>query len=349
MVTNSASVLEVLERLAPGTPIRNGLERIIQAGKGALIVLGSGRDVDEISSGGFLLNGSAFSPARLHELAKMDGGIVLDLDSGMLTAANVHFVPSADIPTDETGSRHRTAQRIALQTGRPVVAVSEGRHIATLYIDGQKIELPRPTAVAERVNQELQTLDRLRRQLAEAEQLLTLQEVNGAASYRAVASVLQRSELIRRVGAGIERYTISMGDEGNLASVQLQDLRQGVENLLDLTLRDYVPTRRPKDLNDAMKALESLSESELSDPSEVCRTLGFADLESEASPRGYRLLDKAGRMPESVRDELVRQFKSLDKMLHASKEELETIEGIGVARAAQLRHYFDRLVAFSDQ
>ena len=146
----------------------------MQQGKGAIIVLGSGPLVEAISSGGFALGQPVtFSPAKLGELSKMDGGIVLDPDGDHIIQANVHFVPSNDIPSDETGSRHRTAQRVAIQTAFPVIAVSEGRKLATVYVGSRKFELRNPTEVAARVNQELQTLDRLRRRLDEAESTLT--------------------------------------------------------------------------------------------------------------------------------------------------------------------------------
>lgn len=184
--------------------MRQALERVIQGNKGALIVLGWSPEVEEASSGGFKLDGALFTPARLAELAKMDGGIILDDDLTRILYANVHFVPDGTIPTDETGARHRTADRMAIQTKKPVVAVSEGRKVVTLYYDGQKVQLDRPTEVAARVNQELQTLDRLRRRLDDAENRLTMLEVTGLATYRPVITLLQRAELVRRVGVFIE-------------------------------------------------------------------------------------------------------------------------------------------------
>ncbi|MCI0425996.1 MAG: diadenylate cyclase, partial [Actinobacteria bacterium] len=162
------SINETLERLAPGTPMRRAFDRIIQQGGGGLIVMGSSEKVSAASSGGFRLGGATFTPARLAELSKMDGGIVLDDSWGTILEANVHFIPDGSIPTDETGARHRTAERLAVETGKPVVAVSEGRRVATLYYEGQKVELAQPTEVAAHVNQDLQSLDRLRHRLDEA-------------------------------------------------------------------------------------------------------------------------------------------------------------------------------------
>lgn len=346
MAENTSTTMETLERLAPGTPLRIGIERIIQAGKGALIVLGSGPEIEDISSGGFRLQRAAFTSARLAELAKMDGGIVLDTHASNILTANVHFVPDSSISTDETGSRHRTAERIAKQTGLPVVAVSEGRKIATLYSDGEKIELPSPVAIAARVNQDLQNLDRLRRQLDEAEALLSTLEVSGMATYRAVVTLLQRAELVRRVGHTIERNAVALGDEGRLATVQISDLLRGVEHMRDLTIEDYRIGRRS--VERSVEALETLPETDLVDPVRVSKAVGYDELDALTEPRGLRLMSKAGRIPEHVRDATVKHFKSFDRLLTASVDELERVDGVGEVRARQLRYSFDRLLAMAE-
>ncbi|MDX1448057.1 MAG: DNA integrity scanning diadenylate cyclase DisA [Acidimicrobiia bacterium] len=350
MARNGTLALETLERLAPGTPLRQGLERIIQAGKGAIIVLGDGEKVAAISSGGFRLAQPVnFTPPKLSELAKMDGGIILDSEGDHILAANVHFVPSNDIPTEETGSRHRTAQRVAIQASVPVVAVSEGRRTASVYVDNSKIELRSPTSVAARVNQDLQTLDRLRRRLDEAENGLTSLEVSELVTFRAVVTLLQRAELVRRVGLGIEREAISLGDEGRLAQIQLADMVRGVEFLRDVTLRDYLPNRRKSLLAKAREALSNLEESDLDDPVRIGRAIGFEDLDAPVTPRGYRLLSKVARLPETVREELIRHFKQLPRMLSATVNDFEKVEGIGSARATHLQHYFQRVRSLAQE
>ena len=329
--------------------MRRALERIIQQGKGGLVVLGDGARVDEASSGGFSLKGAIFSPARLAELSKMDGGIVLDDTWSNILEAGVHFIPDGSIPTDETGARHRTAERMAVQTGKPVVAVSEGRKVATLFYGGQKIELASPTEVAAHVNQELQSLDRLRGRLDDAEIKLTRVEVAGLTTYRSAVTVLQRAELVERLGRVVEGRTLTLGDEGRIVYLQLSDLLAGVDFTKRAVLRDYIKPLRNSVIRQAMEDLSAMTPSDLEDPSRVGKELGFPDLDDPADPRGYRLLSQVGRLPDPVRDDIIQHFGSASSLLEARVDELLSVEGVGETRAGQLRAYFDRLRDSADE
>src|ERR1017187_1207148 len=125
-------MIEVLGSIAPGRPLREGLDRILQANMGAFIVVGDGPEVLSICSGGFLLD-AEFTPPRLSELAKMDGAIILAADSSRIARANVHLVPNPAIATSETGTRHRTAERVARSLDVPVITVSEDRSVISVY------------------------------------------------------------------------------------------------------------------------------------------------------------------------------------------------------------------------
>jgi diadenylate cyclase len=339
------SISETLERLAPGTPMRHALERIIQQGKGGLVVLGHNAKVQSASSGGFQLEDAAFTVARLAELSKMDGGIVLDDSWDVILSANVHFVPDGSIETDETGARHRTAERLARETRTPVVAVSEGRRVATLFYGDQKIELAAPTEVAAYVNQELQSLERLRSRLDEAESRLSRLEVTGLATYRAVVTVVQRVELVQRLGAVIRDRTRTLGDEGRIATLQLNDLLAGVREVEELVLADYIKPLRSGSVDRALERLAELSGSELEDPARVAKEIGFSDLDDPADARGHRLLSQVGRLPDAVREDIVRYFGSVNKILRASESQLIDVEGVGDTRAKQLQSFLHRLEA----
>lgn len=323
--------------------MRHALERVIQQGKGGLVVLGHNSKVGAASSGGFKLNGTTFTPARLAELSKMDGGIVLDDSWGSILECNVHFIPDGAIPTDETGARHRTAERLAKETGKPVVAVSEGRKVATLFYHDQKIELRSPTEVTAYVNQELQSLDRLRARLDEAQAKLTRLEVTGLATYRAAVTVIQRAELVARLGSLVEGRARTLGDEGSIITLQLTDLLTGVESLRRLVLMDYLKPLRSGSVDRALGGLEIMVSPDIEDAGRVCRELGFPDLDDPAEARGNRILSQVGRLPDSVREDIVRYFGSVSKLLRASEDQFLAVEGVGDTRASQLRSFFDRL------
>lgn len=324
--------------------MRRALERVIQQGKGGLVVLGSSAAVTAASSGGFKLIGASFTPARVAELSKMDGGIVLDDAWANILEANVHFIPDGTIHTDETGARHRTAERLAVETGKPVVAVSEGRRVATLFYEDQKLELAQPTEVAAHVNQELQGLDRLRGRLDEAETRLNRLEVSGLATYRSALTVLQRAELVERLGAQVTARALTMGEEARIVHLQLNDLLSGVERTMRLVLQDYVRPLRTGAVDRGLAAIAQIPPSELDDATAMGRDLGFSDLDDPAEARGHRVLSHAGRLPDSVREDIVRYFGSVSKLLRASEDQLIDVEGVGGTRAAQLRAFFDRLI-----
>ncbi|HEX6947683.1 MAG TPA: DNA integrity scanning diadenylate cyclase DisA [Acidimicrobiia bacterium] len=334
---------ETLERLAPGTPMRRGLDRIIQQGKGGLVVLGHNDAVSRVSSGGFKLQGATFTPARLAELSKMDGGIVLDDSWSTILEANVHFIPDGSIHTEETGARHRTAERLAVETSKPVVAVSEGRRVATLFYEGKKVELAQPTEVAAHVNQDLQSLDRLRARLDDAENRLTRLEVTGMVTYRHAVTVIQRAELVERLGRHVSSRAATLGEEGRVVVVQLNDLLLGVDHTLRQVLVDYLRPLRAGAVDKALETLDTISATELEDPSRVGKELGFPELDDPAEPRGHRILSKVARLPENVRDEIVREFGSVAKLLAAGESDFLRVEGVGETRAKQLRAFFERL------
>jgi len=335
--------LQTIQRLAPGTPIRIAFGRIIQEENGALVVLGDGPEVQAICSGGFDLSATEFSSAKLAELAKMDGAIVLDDSWTKILRANVHLLPDSSIATVETGARHRTAERVAVQTGKPVVAVSEDRRVATVFLHEVRQELQDPTDLMASVNQSLSTLERVRRRLDEVEERLTPLEVSDMVTYRRVVVLVQRAELVRRIGDSIEEDLIGLGGAGDLARLQLTDLMQGVVELRDLVVRDYVRPLRVGTVERRLKRLEAIPTAELHEPDAVAEALGFEHLDERAEPLGIRVLNQVPRLPETIRDGVAKHFRSLQKMMSASAADLDSVAGVGKARAQELRRVFDRL------
>src|SRR6516165_10916004 len=201
----SAPLQAALAAVAPGRPLREGLDRILQANMGALIVVGDGPEVLNICSGGFLLD-AAFSPQRLSELAKMDGAIILASDASRIARANVHLVPNPNVPTSETGARHRTAERVARSIGVPVISVSEDMAVLTVYMHDAKHQLDAIPSILNRCNQALQTLERYKARLSEVSSSLTALEIEDLVTVRDVVTLLQRTEVVVRIAEEVERY-----------------------------------------------------------------------------------------------------------------------------------------------
>ncbi len=336
----------LLQRMAPGTALWQAIQRIVQQRNGALVVLGWGDHVEAVCSGGFVLEGCTFTSARLAELAKMDGAIVLDLDQQRLIRANTHLQPDASLPSSETGARHRTAERVALHTGCAVLAVSETRGVATIFLPGLKHELESSAELLTRVNQLLLTLERFRRRFDSAVDRLDRYEVNGIATARHVVAVLQRMELMHRIGTRIELDTVGLGGQAEFVDLQYGDLLAGSADVARLVMDDYLSDGMEP--SDVLGRLAALSPSELSDPHEVGAALGFSHLDAEVQPRGNRLLATVPRLPESVRASLIDHFDDFDALIHAEASALVEVEGIGESRAVQLRRLFDRALEFAD-
>ena len=332
--------LHVIEQLAPGSALRAALQRIIQHGNGALVVLGTDSSVESICTGGFVLKDATFTPARLAELAKMDGAIVIDDGYAHILRANTHLLPDADVPTSETGARYRTAERVARQTGKPVVAVSEERHVVTLFVGDMKRELESPRDLTAKINQQLQTLERFRHRLDDAEQRLTRLEVADLVTVRGAVSLGQRAELVRRIGEQIAEDSLGLGQEGGMVSLQHTDLVQGADQIRDLVLRDYV--KGVRNLKAAIRNLEAIPRDDLYSAEKVAAALGLEHPDSTARPLGYRMLSNVPRLPATVQEALVKHFKDLQKMIVASVDELDEVAGVGGTRALELRRYFDR-------
>lgn len=347
---HSKELLSALAAVAPGRPLREGLDRILKAGMGALIVIGDGPEVLNISSGGFLVNAS-FSPQRLSELAKTDGAIVLTPDAGYIARANVHLVPNPNVPTEETGTRHRTAERVARSIGVPVISVSEDMAVVTVYTKNERYQLESIPAILGRCNQALQTLERYKSRLDEVSANLTSLEVEDIVTLRDVVTLLQRAELVARISEEIEQYLTELGTDGRLVRLQLRELMAGVEDERRLVVRDYFQQDTSWNLEQAIETLSDLTIDELLDAEEVVHSLHLSgqtdDLDASIEPRGYRMLARIPRLPEEVGERLVAEFGALDKLTRASVTELAAVEGVGEHWAETIKDALARIAESS--
>jgi diadenylate cyclase len=342
-----------LTQVAPGTELRDGLERILRGNTGALIVLGHDRLVDSLCTGGFDLDVD-FSATRLRELSKMDGAVVLTADLSKIVKAGVQLVPDSKIETTETGTRHRTAERVAKQTGHPIISVSQSMRIIALYVDNRRYVLDDSAAILSRANQALATLERYKLRLDEVSGTLSALEIEDLVTVRDAIAVSQRLEMVRRIATEIEGYVVELGTDGRLLILQLNELMAGVEIERELIVRDYLPPavgRKARKLSDALADLDALSPSDLLDLTPIARALGYSlsvdQLDQAVSPRGYRLLAKVPRLPNLVVDRLIEHFGGLQKLLAAGIDDLQAVEGVGETRARSVREGLSRLAESS--
>jgi diadenylate cyclase len=334
----------VLKMVAPGTTLYEGLENILRAKTGALIVVSDSENVLKLVGGGFRIN-SELEPSSLYELAKMDGAIVLSTDAKKILVANAHLTPDHLIPTSETGTRHRTAERMAVQTGEMVIAISQRRNVITLYKGNQRYVIREIGTVLAKANQALQTLQKYKSVLEQALLNLSALEFENLVTLSDVATVVQRAEMVSRIAAEIRRYICELGAEGRLVSMQLEELMANIENDGLLVLRDYIYSN-PNLSTNIKETLFTWDDEELLDLNALVRLLGYpggTTPDLSVSARGYRLLNKIPRLPFPVVENLVATFGELQKIIDASTEELDEVEGIGEVRARTIKDGLRRL------
>ena len=343
-------LLNALGAVAPGKPLREGLDRILQANMGALIVVGDGPEVLNICSGGFLLD-AAFSPPRLSELAKMDGAIILAPDASRIARANVHLVPNPNVPTSETGTRHRTAERVARSINVPVISVSEDMAIIAVYVSDDKHPLEPIPRMLSRANTALQTLERYKNRLDAVSADLSAAELEDLVSIRDVVTLLQITEMVVRIAEEIEVDLIELGSDGRLVRLQLDEIMEGVEDERRLVVRDYFHEDAAWHLEEAVEGLSAMGTDQLLDLAAVADVLrlpdGAEDLDGSLQPKGYRLLARIPRLPDQVIDHIVDRFENLPRIMRATIDDLDDVEGVGETRATAIKDGLARLTSSS--
>lgn len=343
---------QVMVKIAPGTELRDGLERILRGRTGALIVLGFDRGIEQLTTGGFPID-IEFSPTRLRELAKMDGALILSKDLTRILHAGIHLVPDPTLPATETGTRHRTAEQTSIQTGYPVIAVSQSMNTITIYVDGQRHQLEGSETILARATQALSTLERYKTRLIEVTNALSNQEIENVVTVRDVATVIQRLEMVRRISEEIRRDILELGVNGRLVGLHLEELSTGAGPSLSVVLRDYANAARRAgmgdtivDINQIEQQLAALDSPHLVDLGQIAILLGFpggaSDLDHHVEPRGFRLLSGITSLPQHLVERVVQRFDGLQELMAANVDELQQIEGIGEGRARSVREGLSR-------
>lgn len=335
---------QLLQLVAPGTAFRDGLENVLRAKTGALLVVGYSPEVMEVVDGGFSIN-CDFSPNYLYELAKMDGAIILSEDLKRILYANTQLIPNSSIASSETGIRHRTAERVAKQTGKLVVSISQRRNVITLYQGNLRYALKDMGVILTKANQAIQTLEKYKAVLNQAFTNLSAAEFEELVTLQEVAHVIHRVEMVVRIKMEIKRYVTELGSEGRLIGMQMDELVGGVEEDAWFLLKDYAKDNSDDRIREIRMALKKLSNDELMDPPHVIRLLGYAGTSADdaVSPRGYRLLHKIPRLPIVVMHNLVERFHHLPHIVMATYEELDEVDGIGEVRARAIKEGLKRI------
>ena len=339
------NITEILKLIAPGTPIRDGLENILRARTGALLLITDNSEVlKQVVDGGFTIN-EDYTSSKLYELAKMDGAIVLSGDLKKILYANAQLIPSHEISTLETGTRHRTAERTAKQTGELVISISQRRSIITVFRGNDRYILENTDVVLNKANQAIQTLEKYRKVYDSKLSILNEYEFNDIVTLDNVISVIQRAEMVKRIVEEIKKKIYELGEDGRLVSMQLEELIGGLEKEEMQLVKDYlVAEPTPEEI---IEHFENLNHEELMKQNTIAKLLGYESFENYEDlavyPKGYRILNKVPRMPSSIVDNLVKSFKSFQHILVADINDLDKVDGIGEVRAEAIKQYLRKM------
>lgn len=333
-----------LEMMAPGTQLYEGLDSILKARTGGLIVIGDSPEVLSLVNGGFRID-AELHPASLYELAKMDGAIVLSSDAKRILYANTQLTPDPMIPSYETGTRHRTAERVAKQTGHIAISISQRRNVITVYRNTWKYVLREVSVILAKANQALSTLEKYRSVFQQSLVNLSALEFEDLVTLTDVATVLQRSQMVTRIAGEIERYVMQLGSEGRLVAMQLEELMADIKDEGLLVFRDYYS--HGTNVGEIWAQVEEWDSDDLLNLNLISKALGYGgsitSLEQAVTSRGYRVLAKIPRLPMPVIENLVKRFENLPTVMDATIEQLDDVEGIGEVRARTIREGLRRI------
>ena len=336
---------EILKKIAPGTAIREGLDNILRAKTGALLLITDKQEViDEVVDGGFYIN-EEYTSSKLYELAKMDGAIVLSGDMKRILFANAQLIPSYEIPTVETGTRHRTAERTAKQTGELVISISQRRNIITIFKDNSRYILEETGVVLNKANQAIQTLEKYRKVYDNKLSILNEYEFNDIVTLDNVLVVIQRAEMVMKIVEEIRKQIYELGEDGRLVNMQLEELIGGLEKEELQLIKDYlVKEEKGENIQEQLSKLET---DDLMKMQSIAQILGFESFENYEElavyPKGYRILSKIPRMPNTIVEKLVKSFKSFQHILLADINDLNKVEGIGDVRARTIKQSLKKM------
>jgi len=337
--TGQVALRDALMLVSPGTQLREAISAILQSGNGALICIGDVKRLADLSEAGVAIN-AEYTPQLLYELAKMDGAIILNEDASNIAYANRFLKPDSTIATDETGTRHRAAERIAKQSGAIVVAVSERRSSVTLYVQDVKHVLDTIPTLLNKAMQAINTLEKYIHVLDQATTDLSTREFEDVVTIFDVCKAIQRCEMVLRIAKEIEPYILELGTEGRLIAMQLKELVIPIEEA-ELVAKDYFRDKVGATYEQAQQKVDELTQQELLNLGSISQALGYGpnlkSIDTYLTPRGYRILTQTRRLTPQIIENLVQKFGSLQAIMRAPKEELCEVDGIGEVLAERVR------------
>lgn len=340
-------LLDILKIMAPGTPLREGLDNILKAKTGALIVIGDSKEVLNLTDGGFKIN-EPYTPAKLYELAKMDGAIVISKDLKRILLANTQIIPSSTIHTDETGTRHKTAERTAKQTGELVISISQRRSIITVFKGNFRYTIEGTDKIITRANQALQTLENYKKVFDTKLRILNEYEFNDIVTLDNVLTCLQRADMVMQIEEQVKESIAELGKDGLLIKMQLEEMLEDLPKQELLIIKDYKSPNKRLPAEKVIQAIRNRArENTVIELNQIAKILGYGIFENYEEvavyPKGYRILNKIPRMPNTIVENLVKNFKSFQHILAADIEALDEVEGIGEVRAMTIKQSLKRM------
>lgn len=345
-LSKETNTIEILKLVAPGTEIREGLENILKAKTGALIVIGDSKEVLDIVDGGFNIN-EEYTSSRLYELAKMDGAIILSKDLKRILFANAQLIPNASIQTRETGTRHRTAERTAKQTKELVISISQRRNIITIFKGEFRYVLEDTDKILAKTNQALQTVEKYKKVFDEKLSVLNEYEFNDIVTLENVITAIQRAEMVMRMAEEVQKNISELGEEGRLVQMQLDELIGGLEKEEILIIKDYIAPGKKRTPDKVLNELMNLQYEDLMSSQIIAKLLGYEIFDNYDEvgvyTKGYRILNKIPRMPTNIVENLTKKFKSFQHILSADIPKLDEVDGIGEVRARTIKQSLKRM------
>lgn len=335
---------DIFTIIAPGTPLREAINRIQEASLGALIVLGDPKELSDVMGGGFLLN-TSYSPQKVYELSKMDGGIIVSKDIKTIHGANIQLQPDFSLPTDESGTRHQTAHRIAQQKGNLVITVSERRNKITAYKDKTRYILHDIRDLLSKSSQATIALEKYAVAIEKGLTNLTIAEFDRMVTLYDVVEIIRMYIFLFKMAEELSEYILELGTDARLVTIQYEEMMLNQEENFENLIKDY--KLQGQSVDKIFKQLNNLSKEELLEDENIVSILGYntkdISLDEIVDSRGYRMLSNINKITVKDIEILVNEFQGNQAILLASPNSLAQIKGISKFKAEYIHKALRRL------